>query len=910
MTEDRQQCIEDIFHQALEMPNQARRQFVLTALSDKPDLIEEVLGLLAAAEQESMALDRVLHSPAVMTEDLEVAEQAVEFKRIGAYLIEKEISQGGMGRVFLGRRDDQEFTSQVAIKLVRVDRRSAWAEARFKEERQILANLNHANIAMMLDGGTTEDGQPYVVMEYVDGLHINEYVKKNLLSATQKMDLFIRVCGAISYAHKNLVIHRDIKPANILVNPEGQPKLLDFGIAKIMSEGQNMQATATQMAMMTPTYASPEQIRGEAISTASDIYSLGVLLYELLTEKQPFEVGSASPAEIVKAVCDTQPVRPSDATENPEMGRTLRGDLDNIILKAINKDVTRRYESVDGLVTDIKAHLAGLPVIAAPDSRWYRLQKFVKRNRWSVVAAASFVLTLALVVGYYTWQLTNERDRAIKAETDALLAAEQANQEAQTANRVSEFLIGIFEANDPRAGIPGKDLTARQLLDLGAQSLTDNLDEEPATKAHLWRTIGLAYAHMGDLHAGIASLRKSLALHKAHSNPLDQGEAMNRLAEILRKADQFDEAVALHRQAIELHESSQQEPTWELADAHNNFGLLLYNLGQYDEAESSLKKAIDTHRAAAGGQEAASVGINMHNLSLILRVRGKFKEAEEMIRTSLDITAQFRGEDSTSWIVSLQQLGRIQNDLGLYEDALKTVDKALQMGAKHYNPDNPRLATMFARKANSFHALGRYEEAEAMYLKSAAIYAGAHGPDSWNGAYMELHHAQMLLLMGRVEEAQQKLNHSLAVRTQLFAADHPGIAIAKTNLADAMLLSGDAAAASELLNEAIAIFNQRFEPGHPELAWAHVIAAKLNRYQDNLAAAQEHMDAIQPVISHPISWNPLIRALAYHEWSCLQQANGSSYEEQLNSATTLLSLLNPDHPLLESMTSMSCDGSQ
>ncbi|MGJ8662596.1 MAG: protein kinase domain-containing protein [Marinicella sp.] len=906
MTDETQQLIESIFHQALELPETEQTKFVNSQLSERPELIKEVMGLLAATRQESISLDRVLQSPVLISGDLDAQDKDLEFKTIGSYMIEREISHGGMGRVFLGRRNDQEFDNQVAIKLVRVDRRSAWAEAKFKEERQILANLNHGNIAMMLDGGTTENGQPYVVMEYVDGLHINEYIKNNNLSVSEKLHLFIQVCGAISHAHKNLVIHRDIKPSNIMVNADGVPKLLDFGIAKMMSEGQDMNATATQMAMMTPTYASPEQIRGEVISTASDIYSLGILLYELLTEKPPFEVGSASPAEIVKAVCDTQPVRPSDAAENNLTGRRLRGDLDNIIFKAINKDVLRRYESVDGLVTDIKDHLEGRPVVAAPDSRWYRFKKFIGRNQWSMSAAVMFAITLATVVGYYTWQLATERDKALTAKQEAVSAAEMANQEAQTANRVSEFLIGIFEANDPRAGMPGKDLTARQLLDLGAQSLTESLDEEPTTKAHLWRTIGLAYAHMGEMQAGIDSLRQSLALHQAHSDPLAIGEAMNRLAEILRKDDQFDEAVELHREAIKLHETSQQVPTWELADAHNNFGLLLYNLGQYDEAEKSLKKAIVTHRAAAGGQEAASVGINMHNLSLILRVRGKFKEAEEMIKTSLDITAQFRGEDSTSWIVSLQQLGRIQNDLGLYNEALNTVDKALKMGAKHYNPDNPRLATMYGRKANSFHALGRYQEAEEMYQKSLSIYADAHGPDSWNGAYMELYYGQMLLTMGRFDEAHQIISHSLKVRKSLFNEDHPGIAIAQTNLAEANLYLGNLPRAEQLLSDAFVLLNKRFEQAHPELAWTHLVAAKLNRLQNNLQSANDHINQIQPVFDHPTSWSPLNQVLAYVEWYCLKHELKQDNQQQFERASSILTTLDSDHPLIGKLNVSEC----
>lgn len=903
MSSERQQRIESVFHQASELPAKQQTAFVQQALQDDNDAIKEVLELLAADHQESQVFDRILNSPQRLSKEV---LQNNHLERVGAYLIEKEISHGGMGRVFLGRRDDEAYESLVAIKLVRLEKNSEWAEKKFLEERQILARLNHPNIATLLDGGTTEQGQPYVVMQYIDGQAVDDYCKKAALALDKKLQLFIKICHAISYAHKNLVIHRDIKPANILVDKSGEPKLLDFGIAKIINDDLN-RGDVTQMGIMTPSYASPEQVRGEVISTASDIYSLGILLYELLAEQPPFDIGSGSPAEIVKAVCNTEPVLPSQKVTEPVLAKSLKGDLDNIVLKAIQKDPLQRYKSVDEFIHDIQCYLSGHPVIAAGNSNWYKTKKFCYRHWPGLTAASLFLFTVAGLTSFYTIKLATERDRAIQAEAAAQAARTTAERESKTANRVSEFLTDMFAANNPSEGIGGKNMSARELLDIGSKSINDSLDEEPQTKAHLLRTIGLAYFNLGEQEPGILHLRESLALHRKHSSAPVIAEAINRLANILRQADEFDEAVSLYREALALHESYSQGATWELADAYNNFGLLIYYLAQYDEAEMYLNKAIKTHRAAAGG-DVSSVGINMHNLSLILRVMGKYQEAESMIKESLEITAKFRGNETNSWAISLQQLGRIENDLGRYQEALVTLHQAVEKSAVHYEPDNSRMGTLWVRIANSHHALGDYQQAEQFYQKAIKIFSDLQGMDSSRVVYAEAQYGALLRQSGQLEKAENVLRHSLAVNQDMYIPTHPNTALAATELAAVLAESGQLSEATDLIESAINGFSTHFNKNHPELAWAQLVKAKILRLSNEPVTANAMLQQALIVLEARQNEVPIYFALARYEQALLAASNQHCdlYQQQLDEARSTLLTLNDEHDLLPLLKAQDC----
>ncbi|HEX5230185.1 MAG TPA: serine/threonine-protein kinase, partial [Bryobacteraceae bacterium] len=460
MTPERWQTVRSVLERALELEGAERAKYLDEACADDAELRREVESLLQADEAATHAF---LTGKAIDHAHLPPGAEAADTlqgRRIGPYLVLEEIGHGGMGAVYRAVRADDQFSQQVAIKVVRGGLSDRFADQRFKAERQILADLNHANIARLLDGGATEDGRPYVVMEYIQGVPIDEFAEARKLSVRDKLKLFRTVCSAVAFAHQRLVIHRDIKPANILVTAEGVPKLLDFGIAKILDSDRPGEAepTVTLVRMMTPEYASPEQVRGEAVTTGTDVYSLGVVLYGLLTGRQPYRITSRTAHEIIKAVLETEPERPSAI--NPR----FRGDLDNIVLKALRKEPERRYASVEQFSEDIRRHLEGLPVSARPDTLAYRTSKFVRRHKWAVMAAA--IAVLALLGG----MAATLRETYI-ARTERALAEQRFNDTRRLANSL------LFEVYDAIQNLPGATPARKVLVDRATEYL-DKLARE------------------------------------------------------------------------------------------------------------------------------------------------------------------------------------------------------------------------------------------------------------------------------------------------------------------------------------------------------------------------------------------------------------------------------------------------
>src|SRR5262245_28667108 len=439
---ERWRRVKDLFGAALDLPPSEREVILEAAAGEDAALAAEVRRLLAAHEKEGTFLEEIVAGEGrILLERGEDASAAG--RRIGPYELLEPIGRGGMGSVYLARRADKEFEERVAIKLVRPGAFSEQALRRFRFERQTLANLSHPGIARLLDGGTTEDGVPYFVMEHVAGLPIDEFCGARDLPLEERLRLFRDVCDAVQHAHRNLVVHRDLKPSNILVTGDGRVKLLDFGIARLLPEAgeQPPGLTRTFERVMTPEYASPEQIRGEPVTTGSDVYALGVLLYRLLTGEHPYRFESERPSDIERVVCEQEPRRPSTAVGRgtppaPERGtarlrRRLRGDLDNIALKALQKEPARRYGSADQLSEDVGRYLRGEPVQARRVTLAYRASKFVRRHRVGVAAASLAVVSLlaALVV--------------------SLLSARAARLEAAKADRINAFVNSIFGAASP-----------------------------------------------------------------------------------------------------------------------------------------------------------------------------------------------------------------------------------------------------------------------------------------------------------------------------------------------------------------------------------------------------------------------------------------------------------------------------
>ncbi|HEX5481758.1 MAG TPA: serine/threonine-protein kinase [Terriglobia bacterium] len=681
--------VREILYGALELAPHERSCYLDESCASQPASIRaEVETLLASYERGGDDFLRTLDlgRPPVPLPESEPAVCRWIGRRIGPYQVTEQVGRGGMGIVLRAIRADGQFEQEAAIKIIRAPLTLDFLLERFRHERQILAALDHPNIARLLDGGTTEDGLPYFVMEYIDGQPLDAYCDAHHLSLRERLQLFRAVCSAIQYAHQRLVVHRDIKPGNILVTASGAPKLLDFGIAKILDakvlkSGEEPEATLAGMA--TPTYASPEQIRGGAITTATDIYSLGVLLYELLTGKWPYHVAGSLPHEIARAVCEAEPEKPSHAVTRPvppaaapapsnalragaalgqseKLRRQLTGDLDNIILRTLSKEPERRYATVQQLAEDIHRHLEGLPVIARRATLSYRTEKFVKRHKVKVVAAA-FVL-LALLLGFAA---TFHEARI--AETERARAEKGFDDVRQLANTL------IFDIGGAIRDLPGST-PARQLLAKNALHYLDSLAGEAGGNPSLERDLASAYERLGDVqgHPRRASLgnligaladyrkalgiRESLLANEPHNTRLLRELARNysKIEFCLDAKGDFREALGQARKALKIDQSlagklSDPKDIDELAGNYQEVGWVLQESGDLADSLDNYRKAAAIREKLVAEGPGNDTEFRSHlagtygSMSEVLLLEGDFTEAIGMQRRVVGIMRALSG---------------------------------------------------------------------------------------------------------------------------------------------------------------------------------------------------------------------------------------------------------------------------
>ena len=496
--------LKDIFHSARELPSSERAAFLTGACGSDEQLRREIEALL---ESDRAADDFIADPPARLVADAFGGsdDPSDAGRMIGQYRLLECIGSGGMGAVYLANRADQQFQMQVAIKLIKRGMDTDSVLRRFQHERQILASLEHPNIARLLDGGTTEDGVPYFVMEYIDGHRIDRYAEEHRLSISERLELFRQVCGAVSYAHQRLVVHRDLKPSNILVTPAGVPKLLDFGIAKIIqpNDSTELLPTITIVPIMTPEYASPEQIEGAPATTLSDVYSLGAVLYELLAGRPPYRLQNRSPQEIEKAIGTAQIEKPSAVVSRPEDARRLRGDLDNIVRLAMRRETARRYRSVEQFSEDIRRHLAGRPVVAQPDTLSYRSAKFLRRNRLAVSAAALLFLTLVGGIVATAWQARRATIQEHRARAEQARAERRFNEVRKLAHSV------LFDYHDAIKNLPGATKVRERLVN-DALNYLDSLAGEAHGDRALELELASAYERVGDVRQTLGDMAGAL----------------------------------------------------------------------------------------------------------------------------------------------------------------------------------------------------------------------------------------------------------------------------------------------------------------------------------------------------------------------------------------------------------------
>jgi eukaryotic-like serine/threonine-protein kinase len=786
ITGERWSRAKDLFDRALDKEPGERGAFLAAACEGDDDLRAEVESLLAAHEDAEGFL--ATGQPGGLLERGE--GDAARVGRAGPYWLLGLIGRGGMGDVYRAVRDDDHFKKVVAVKLVRPDVMSDVVLGRFRAERQILAGLEHPGIARLLDGGATEDGRPFLVMEYVEGTRIDAYVASRGLDTRTRLELFRAVCAAVQYAHQNLVVHRDLKPANILVSPEGTPKLLDFGVAKLLDPALAGEATATLFAPLTPAYASPEQVRGEIITTSSDVYSLGVVLYELLTGRRPHVLTESGPLALQQAICEQEPARPSLTA------RSLPADVDDIVLKALRKEPAHRYATAEALSEDVRRHLEGLPVLARKGTVGYRTSKFVRRNRAAVFLGAA---VLALVVGF--------------AVTMAVQARRLA-QERDKAQRVTAFLLDVFRLSD-RGQTRGTAVTARELLDRGTARIRGELQEQPEVRGTLLDTMGRAYAGLGLYDQAAPLLREALATRRQALGPehADVLATLNALGNLEYDQGDYPRAEDTLREALALKRKTHGAEHPEVARALNSLGSVRLRRGDLAGAQALYSESLEMRRRLLG-PDHPDVARSLHNLALVAHDLGDLAQAEALHRESLAVKRRIHGEAHPDVARSLTNLATVLYSRGDFTGAVSLLRDGLERQRKLLGPDHPDVGRSLNNLANVLLERGDYAEAEPLYRESVAIGRKALGGDHAELAISLDNLGVVLTRRGDPGAAVPLHREALAMRRKHLPQEHPHVANNLGNLADALYALGDDAAAESLHREAMAMRRKLLGDAH------------------------------------------------------------------------------------------------
>ena len=708
---------------------------------------------------------------------------------VGRYKLSAVLGRGGSGTVYLAERADEQYLAQVAIKVL------AQASAhnigmRFRLERQILASLNHPNIARLIDAGETDDGQPYLVMEYVEGAPVHRYSDEQQLGIRERLNLFIEICGAVQYAHQNLVVHRDLKPQNVLVTVGCAVKLLDFGIAKLLESGSATVAlTRMHERVLTMEYASPEQIRGETITTSTDVYSLGVVLFELLTGTLPFPVSpNASQAELERLVCLTDPQRPSAAVaqamastpENmlaiaaarnlsPErLERRLVGDIDAIVLRALRKEAEHRYTSVEQLSADLRRHLQNEPVQARQGNWVYYSQRFMRRHTATVAVGTSFVVGLiavAVAMSVQARRIAVERDRA---------------------EIVSEFMADVFAASDPFVH-QGKELTAGELLDAAAKKIASDLKKEPEVRARLLEAIGRSFVRQGLAPRAMPHLEEALRIQRS----LNQSNArtasiLTELAISYREAGRFDAANRSIEEALAIAQTLKGETSKYRARLLVDLGRLEVWRSNPQKAEDQLKQGFAITKVVDGPRslEAGSILVDLSTIRLWM---DDPVGAERLAREAVGIFRESAPELHPDRIAADFSLGESLRYQGRADEAAVLLESVLAARRRLYSPTSGKVADVLIGLSEARQLQGRLAAAEALLRESVSIFRGGNESDLHKVVYPQIALGRALLKRGAIEESESQLRQAFTLSEQVLGKDHQYTASAAHYLGETLL---------------------------------------------------------------------------------------------------------------------------
>ena len=822
--------LQALFHAAADLPASEQRAF-LDARCDDASLVADALALLAEDARGESMLDRGL---AVAADELLGNAFTPSTARFGPYRITRVLGEGGMGIVYLGTRDD--LGTAAAVKILRDAWLSPTRRERFASEQRTLAQLNHPLIARLYDADTLPDGTPWFVMEYVEGVPLTEYCDAHSRTIAGRLRLFRDVCEAVQHAHRHLVVHRDLKPSNILVTDDGTVKLLDFGIAKQLEslDGPSDQKTRTAMRLMTPAYAAPEQIRGGRVGTHTDIYALGVIMYELLVGHLPFDLSNLAGSEMESVILGQDAERPSIAISRATGGRSAAdlntrsasksqwADLDVLCLTAMHKDPQRRYATVDALIRDVDHYLKGEPLEARPDSVPYRLGKFVRRN-WEVVSATSVVFLIIVGMGiFYTVRLASARNAALS--------------EAERTQRIQRFTLNLFEGGDKAAG-PADSLRVVTLVDRGLQEAR-TLASDPAIEAELDVTLGSIYQKLGKLPRADSLLRAALDKRKALYGPENSEVAATLVALGSLRVDQarFEEAEQLSRAGLEMSKRTLPANHPSVVKATVAVGRALQERGAYDKAIPVLQEAVRLN--SLPGAAPADLATSLSSLADVHFYSGHYEISDSLNRRVLAMYKQLYGERHPLVADILINLGATQLDRGNYAEAERFDRQALEITRAFYGNDHQETAAQLTMLGRALIYEKRFDDAAAILRQALAVRERVYGPMHPLVASTVNELGNIASNLERFDEAEADFRRMLGIYRAVYGDKHFLIGIATSNLASTYYGRHQYARAEDLYREAVRRFSESQGPNHMNTGIARMKLGRSLLHQRRFADAQ------------------------------------------------------------------------